>query len=76
MLDDDDGVAQVPQPFQGFNQAVVVRRMQADCRLIADIEHAHQPAADLGRQADTLGFAAAESRRGTVQGQIFQADIA
>ena len=42
-------------------QAVVVALVQADARLVQDVEHAHQARADLRGQADALRLAAAES---------------
>ena len=56
-------------------QAVVVARMQADGRLVEDVEHADQAAADLAGQADALGLAAGERRGGAVERQIMQADV-
>ena len=73
VLDDDHGVAQVAQPLQGGDQAVVVARVQADRRLVEDVEHADQPAADLAGQADALGLAAGERRRRAVERQVVQA---
>ena len=58
VLDDQHGVAQIPQPLQGPQQAVVVAMVQADRGLIQHVEHSAQPRADLGGQADALPFAA------------------
>ena len=49
--------------------------MQADRRLVEDVEHADQPAADLAGQADPLRFAAGERRRGAVERQVVEADV-
>ena len=57
---DQHGVAEVAQALQGPQQAIVVPLMQADARFVEDVKHANQPRSDLGRQADALGFAAAE----------------
>src|SRR5262249_50086899 len=59
VLDDDDGVAHVAQPFEAPQQALVVARVQADARFVENVQHAHQAAADLARQADALRLAAA-----------------
>ena len=75
VLDDEDGVAHVAQPFEAAQQAVVVARVQADARLIEDVEDADQAAADLARQADALGLAAGKGRGGAVERQIMQADV-
>ena len=63
VFDDDHRVAHVAQPLQGGDQAVVVAGMQADRRLVEDVEHAHQPGPDLARQANALGLATGERRR-------------
>ena len=75
VLDDDHRVARVAQPLQGRQQPVVVARVQADRRLVEDIEHAHQPRADLAGQADPLRLAAGERRRRAVERQVMQADV-
>ena len=62
VLDDDDGIAHVAQPFQAAQQALVVARMQADARLVENVEDADQAAADLAGQADALGLAAGQRR--------------
>ena len=49
--------------------------MQADGRLVQDIEHVHKLRADLRRQADALALAAGEGRRGAVQRQVVQAHV-
>ena len=41
VLDDENGVAQVAQLFEDANQAGCIARMQADRRLVKDIERAH-----------------------------------
>ena len=54
VLDDDDRVAQVAQLRERVEQPVVVARVQADRRLVENVEHADQAAADLAGQADAL----------------------
>ena len=63
VLDDDQRVAEIPQPDQRLDQAPVVPLVQADARLVQDVQHADQPAADLGRQPDPLRLAAGEGGR-------------
>ena len=62
VLDDDHRVALVAEPGQRVQQAVVVARVQADRRLVENVQHADQPAADLAGQADALHLAAGERR--------------
>ena len=75
VLDDDHGVAEVAQAFERADQARVVGGVQADSRLVADVEHTHQPGADLRREADALRLAAGERRRATVERQVVEADF-
>ena len=76
VLDDEHGVAEVAQALERGDQAVVVRRVQADGRLVADVEHAHQRGADLRGQADALRLAAGEGAGAPVQRQVIDADVA
>ena len=75
VLDDDQRVAHVAQPDQGLDQPVVVALVQADGRLVEDVQHADQAGADLGGQPDALGLAAGEGARGAVQREVVQADV-
>ena len=67
MFDDQHGVAQIAQRFEGVEQAAVVARVQADGRLVEHVEHAAQARADLRGQANALRFAAGKRGGGTVQ---------
>ncbi len=58
VLDDDDRVAEVAQPLQGREQALVVALVQPDRRLVEHVEHAGQARADLRGQPDALALAA------------------
>ena len=75
VLDDDHRVALVAEPGERFQQAVVVAGVQADRRLVENVEHADQPAADLPGQPDALHFAAGERRGGAVEREIFEPDV-
>ena len=75
VLDDQDGVADVPQVFEAPQQLFVVPRVQADRRLVEDVEDAHEARTDLPGQADALGLAAGERRGGAVQAEVVQADV-
>ena len=67
MLHHHHGVALVPQCLEGGYELAVVPLVQADGRLVQDIEHVHQLGANLGGQADALAFAAGKGARGAVQ---------
>src|SRR5690606_4212835 len=47
VLDDDQRVAQVPQPHQGVQQPAVVPLVQPDRRLVQHVQDPDQPGADL-----------------------------
>ena len=66
---------EVPQPEQGLDQLVVVPLVQPDRRLVEDVQHADQPAADLRRQADALGLAAGQGAGRAVEAQVVEADV-
>ena len=68
----NQGVAQVAQALHGGNQLIVIALVQADAGFIQHIQHAGQCAADLGRQADALAFAAGKGRCAARQGQVPQ----
>jgi len=74
VLDDQHGVAQIAQPLQRLDQPVVVALMQADGRLVENIEHAAQTRTDLRGQPDALALAAAQRRRVAVERKVRQPD--
>ena len=62
VLDDDHRVAEIAQPAKRGEQPLVVALVQTDARLVEDVEHAHEPRADLRREPDALRLAARERR--------------
>ena len=75
VLDHQHRVAQVAQVAERADQPGVVALVQADARLVQDVEHAHQLRADLRGQADALRLAAAERAGLAVEREIIQPDI-
>ena len=75
VLDHDEGVAEVLEPDQGLDEPLVVALVEADRRLVEDVEDADQAGADLGGQPDALGLAAAERARRPVEGEVVEADV-
>ena len=75
MFDDDDGVAQVAQAAQRFDEAIVVALVQSDTGLVQHVKAARQAGADLGGESDALGFAAGEGAALTVEIEVTQADF-
>jgi hypothetical protein len=61
---------------QRVEQDAVVARMQADGRLVEDVADALQVGAELGGQPDALRLAARQRRRGAVERQVAEADLA
>ena len=72
VLDDDHRVARVAQLFEAADQPLVVALVQADRRLVEDIEHVDELRADLRGEADALALAARERTRRTRQRQVAQ----
>ena len=64
------------QRFQRVEERVVVARVQADGRLIEHVEHAAQIRAELRREPDALGFAAAQRFRGAIEREVIEPDLA
>ena len=75
VLDDDDRVADVAQPLERRDQPRVVALVQADRRLVEDVEHADELRADLRREPQALRLAARQRRRRAVERQVADADV-
>src|SRR5579859_5949833 len=75
MLDDDDGIADVAQPFERGNHLEVVARVQANTRFVQHIEHSHQTRTDLCREPQALRFAARDGRGLAVQAEVVKPDL-
>ena len=75
VLDDEHRVAEVAQPGQRRDELGVVALVQADRRLVEDVEDAHQGRADLGREPDALGLAAGQRDARPVEGQVVEPDV-
>ena len=72
VLDDDEGVAEVPKALQGRDELAVIALVQADRGLV---EHADEARADLGGQADALRLAARERPSAAREGQVGQPHV-
>ncbi len=75
VLDDDHRVAEVAQPHQRVEQALVVALVQADRRLVEDVHDADEAGADLAREADALRLAARERLGAAIERQVVEADV-
>ena len=58
VLDDEQGVTFIAEREEGFDESVVVAGVQADGGLVENVKDAGQVGAELGGQADALGFTA------------------
>ena len=75
VLDDDQRVAEIPQPDQRVDQPPVVALVQADRRLVEHVQHADEPGADLGGEPNALRLTAGQRGRGPRQRQVVQPDV-
>ena len=75
VLDDQDGVAQIAQALENFDQAMRVARMQADGRLVEHVERADQMRAERSGQLDALRFAAGKRGGEAVEREVIEADF-
>src|SRR5699024_6941540 len=64
-----------PQAHESVDQPAVVALVQADARLVQDVEHPDQPGADLGGQPDALRLPAGERAGRTAQREIGETDV-
>ena len=65
----------IAQPLERADQALVVALMQADARLVQDVQHACQTRADLRRQTNALRLTTRERGRRPTQRQIVEPDV-
>ena len=56
--------------FERAEKRVIVTRMEADARLVENVENTAQARADLRGQSNALSFAAGERGGGTIQAEI------
>ena len=75
VLDDDHGVAEVAQALERPDQAAVVALVEADRRLVEDVEDADELRADLRREPQPLRLAARERPGRAVEVQVADADV-
>ena len=75
VLHDQQRIPQIAEAMQGSDQPLVVSRVQTDRRFVQDVQHAAQPAAELGGQANPLGLAPGETRRGTTEGKVVESNV-
>ena len=75
VLDDDERVAQVLEANERLDEPVVVALVQADRRLVEDVQHADEPGADLRGETDALRLTAGERPGRAVEAEVVEADV-
>ena len=75
VLDDDERIAEVAHLLERAEQARIVPLVQADARLVEDVQHAHEPAADLRGQPDALRLAAGKGGGGARERQVIEPHV-
>ena len=76
VLDDEQGVALGAQRLGGRDQPLGVAGVEADARLVEDVEDAGEVGAQLGGKPDALGLAPRQGDRGPVEREVVEADPA
>jgi hypothetical protein len=74
VLDHQHRVAARREVAQQAEQLLAVLRVEADRRLVEDVEGAGQPGAERGGEVDALRLAARQRPRLAVEGQVVEAD--
>jgi hypothetical protein len=75
VLHHDDRIPLLLQPLERLEEHPVVARVETDRRLVEDVADPPEVRSELGRQADSLGFTAAEGGGGAVEGQVRKTDF-
>src|SRR5258707_9479120 len=73
VLDDEHGVAEIAELLEGAEEAIVVAGVQADGRLVENVQDAAETRTDLRGQTDALRLAAGERGGGTAEAEIAEA---
>ena len=75
VLDHQNSVPEVPELKQSIQQPAVVPRMEADTRLVQDVQNADQAAPDLGGEANALRLAAGQRIGRSAQRQVAETHL-
>src|SRR5215208_7218154 len=75
MFDDHDGVAEIAQPRERGQQLAVVALMQADRRLVEDVQDAREICTDLCGQPNALALTTRERGCAAVECEISDTDV-
>src|SRR4051812_21089828 len=75
VFDDEERIAAILEELKGVEEVFVVARMKTDGGFVEDVKDAAEIGAELGGEANALGFAAAEGGDAAAEFQIFEADF-
>ena len=75
VLDDDERVAQVLEADERLDEPVIVALVQADRRLVEDVQHADEAGPDLRGQTNALGLAAGKRPGGAIEAEVVETDV-
>ena len=75
VFDDENGVAEIAQGLEDVDQALRVARMQADGRLVENVERADEMRAERSGQLDALRLAARKRGGEAVEREVVEADF-
>jgi len=75
VFDHQEGVAATLELSKGVEQLFVIAGVQADGGFVEDIEDAAEVGAELGGEADALGFASGERRDAASEVEVTEADV-
>jgi hypothetical protein len=56
VLYNNNGIPEIPQAKEALDEPIVISRMEPNAWFIKYVKNANQPAADLSRESNTLGF--------------------
>src|SRR5258708_4159968 len=74
VLDDQNGIAEVAKMLERTEKAGIVAGVEADARLVKNVENAAKARTNLRGKANALRLAAGKRGGGTIQAEIAEAD--
>ena len=75
VLDDEDGVAPVPEPLEGGRQAPGVASVEAGAGLVEDVEDPGESRPEGGHELQALQLPRRQGRRPAVEGEIPESEV-
>ena len=75
VLDDDHGVAEIPEPCEGIEQLAVVTLVQTDGWFVEHVENTDESGPDLAGEPDSLRLTSGEGRSATCEGEIVESHV-